>query len=86
MYAAQRSSGDERVKMLKQAIENYGDCFYGDGAQVGAYARMYLAGELERSGDTAGAEKLYGEIRALYPNAHAHNGKPFSEILPAARQ
>ena len=85
MYAAQRTNGDERVKLLKQAIENYSDCFYGDGAQVGAYARLYLAGELERSGDTAGAEKLYGEIRSLYPNAHAHNGKPFSEILPAAK-
>ena len=85
MYAAQRANGDERVKLLKQAIENYSDCFYGDGAQVGAYARLYLAGELERSGDTAGAEKLYGEIRSLYPNAHAHNGKPFSEILPATK-
>ena len=85
MYAAQRANGDERVKLLKQAIENYSDCFYGDGAQVGAYARLYLAGELEHSGDTAGAEKLYGEIRSLYPNAHAHNGKPFSEILPAAK-
>ena len=85
MYAAQRANGDERVKLLKQAIENYSDCFYGDGAQVGAYARLYLAGELERSGDTAGAEKLYGEIRSLHPTAHAHNGKPFSEILPAAK-
>ena len=85
MYAAQRASGDERVKLLKQAIESYGDCFYGDGAQVGAYARLYLAGELARSGDTAGAEKLYGEIRSLYPNAHAHNGKPLSEILPTAK-
>ena len=85
MYAAQRASGDERVKLLKQAIEGYSDCFYGDGAQVGAYARMYLAAELARSGDTAGAEKLYGEIRSLYPNAHAHNGKPLSEILPPAK-
>lgn len=85
MYAAQRASGEERVKLLKQAIDNYGDCFYGDGAQVGAYARLYLAGELARSGDTAGAEKLYGEIRMLYPNAHAHNGKPLSEVIPAAK-
>ena len=85
MYAAQRAKGDERVRLLKQAIENHGDCVYGDGAQVGAYARMYLAGELARSGDTDGAEKLYGEIRALYPNAHAHNGKPLSEILPPAK-
>ena len=85
MYAAQRASGDDRVKLLKQAIANHGDCVYGDGAQVGAYARMYLAGELERSGDSAGAEKLYGEIRTLYPNARTHRGRPFSEILPAAK-
>ena len=43
------------------------------------------AGELECSGDKAGAEKLNGEIRSQYPNAHAHNGKPLSEILPAAK-
>ena len=85
MYAAQRASGENRVKLLEQAIANHGDCVYGDGAQVGAYARMYLAGEFERSGDTAGAEKLYGEIRALYPNAHTHKGRPLSEILPAAK-
>ena len=85
MYAAQRASGENRVKLLEQAIANHGDCVYGDGAQVGAYARMYLAGEFERSGDTAGAEKLYGEIRALYPNARTHKGRPLSEILPAAK-
>ena len=85
MYAAQRAAGDDRVKLLKQAIADHGDCVYGDGAQVGAYARLYLAGELARSGDAACAEKLYGEIRTLYPNAHAHNGKPFSEIIPAAK-
>ncbi len=35
--------------MNKQTIEDFGDCVYGDGAQVGAYARMYLANELARA-------------------------------------
>ncbi len=85
MYAAQRATGEERVKLLKRAIADHGDCIYGDGAQVGAYARMYLAGELSRAGDAAGAEKLYGEIRTLFPNARTHKGRPIADILPAAK-
>ena len=46
MYAGQRSKGDTAVKWYKKAIADHGDCLYGDGAIVGAYARFYLAAVL----------------------------------------
>jgi len=81
MYAGQRSRGSDDGKWFRLAIENYGDCLYGDGAQVGAYARLYLAGLLERKGDKVEAEKLRAEILTLYPDALTHRGRKMSDYL-----
>ena len=43
LYLAQLSSGAEREAYLKAAIQAHGDTWYGDGAQVGALARVQLA-------------------------------------------
>jgi hypothetical protein len=43
LYLGQMTSGQEQENYLKKAIEKYGNCFYGNGVQVGAYARLYLA-------------------------------------------
>ena len=67
---------------LRQAIANYSDCWYGDGVQVGAYARFYLAGYYRQSGKNQEAEKLYQEIRDKYPDAVTHNGKPLANEFP----
>ena len=82
MYAAQHSRGEERIKWLNRAIEQHSDCVYGDGAQVGAYARWFLAREHMRKGDKAAAEKLYAEIRAKYPDAVTHKGQRFADFMP----
>ena len=82
MYAAQHSRGEERIKWLNRAIEQHSDCVYGDGAQVGAYARWFLAREHMRKGDKAAAEKLYAEIRAKYPDAVTHRGQRFADFMP----
>ena len=81
MYAGQRLCGSDDGKWFRLAIENYGDCLYGDGAQVGAYARLYLAGLLERKGDKVEAEKLRAEILTLYPDALTHRGRKMSDYL-----
>ena len=81
MYAGQRSRGADDGKWFRLAMEKYGDCLYGDGAQVGAYARFYLAGLLERKGDKAGAEKLRNEIIKLYPDAITHRGRKMVDYL-----
>ena len=42
LYLGQLSRGDEQIAYLKQAIADHSDCFYGDGVQVGAFARLLL--------------------------------------------
>ena len=81
LYIGQMSKGEERESYLKQAIEGFGDCFYGDGVQVGAYARYYLAYYYKETGDKKRAATLFGEIRKDYPNAINHKGRPLSELM-----
>ena len=52
LYLGQISEGEEQEKYLKIAIQDYSDCFYGDGVQVGAYARYYLAYYYKEQGQT----------------------------------
>jgi hypothetical protein len=75
LYVAQNSQGEERTKYLQDCIEKYNDCFYGDGVQVGVYARFLLAGDHRSKGDEKKAEALYNEIRTRYANAVDHSGK-----------
>ncbi|GEM_PF-6674030 len=79
MYLAQRSQGQERENYLKEAIEKYSDSFYGDGVQVGAYARFYLAGYYLESDKTDEAKTLQEQIRRDYPDAINHGGKPLMQ-------
>jgi len=37
LYVAQKSQGEERARYLRDCIEKFNDCRYGDGVQVGAY-------------------------------------------------
>jgi len=78
LYIGQMTQGEERESYLKQAIEGYSDCFYGDGVQVGAYARYYLAYYYKDAGDKKKAKALFDEIRKDYPNAITHSGKSLS--------
>ena len=75
LYLAQRSAGDERAKYLRDCIEKFNDCFYGDGVQVGAYARFLLAVDYKSKGEEKRAAELYNEIKAKYTDAIDHGGK-----------
>jgi hypothetical protein len=66
-------------------MEKYADCMYGDGVQVGAYARLYLAGYLESKGKKDEAKKLRDEILKLYPDARTHRGRKMSEFLDSGK-
>jgi len=67
---------------LRRAIADYSDCFFGNGVQVGAYARFFLAGYYRQSGKKQEADKLYQEIREKYPDAVTNRGKPLvNELL-----
>ncbi len=81
LYLGQMSQGKEREAYLRRAIEGFSDCFYGDGVQVGAYARYYLAYYYKEAGDAEKAEALFEEIRTRYPDAISHKGKFLSDAI-----
>ena len=81
-YMGQMSSGEEKEKYLKLAITDFGDCYYGSGVQVGAYARLYLGYYYKEKGMAKEAKALFDEIRKDYPNAINHKGKRLVDNLP----
>jgi hypothetical protein len=54
---------------------------YGDGVQVGAYARYLLALDYKEKGDNAKANSLFDQIKKDYPHAVDHRGKPLGEQM-----
>ena len=83
LYLAQMSHGDERVQYLQDCIDKYNDCFYGDGVQVGAYARFLLAEDYKSQGEKEKAEALFNEIKAQYADAIDHRGNLLVDSLKA---
>ena len=79
------------LRWFKKAIADHGDCYYGDGACVGACARLYLASIYAKQGKASEAEKLKGEIRTQFPDAVTHKEKwgqalrSYPEMSPRTR-
>ena len=82
LYMGQMSEGDEKEAYLKQAIKDFGDCFYGNGVQVGAYARFHLGYYYQKLGKEKEAKALFDEIRESYPEAIDHKGRKLAALLP----
>src|SRR5438876_5944482 len=51
LYLGQVTDGEEKAAHLQTAIDKHSDCMYGDGVQVGAYARYLLALYYKEKGD-----------------------------------
>jgi hypothetical protein len=81
LYLAQLSSGAERERYLKAAIESHGDTWYGNGVQVGALARTQLAAYYAASGKLEEAKGLAREVAERFPGAIDHGGRPLAEML-----
>ena len=75
LYVAQQSQGDQRATGLQSCIEKYNDCMYGDGVQVGAYARFLLALDYKQNGQPEKAEALFAELKTKYSDAIDHGGR-----------
>ena len=82
LYLGQMNRGDEQLGYFKQAIADFSDCFYGDGVQVGAYARLLLGQVYLRNGNTELAKTLFDEIRKDYPDSIDHRGNSLVGKLP----
>lgn len=81
LNVAQASTGDERERLLRLAVEKHGDCFYRTGVQVGGMARYLLAHAYRSGGKSGEAEKLLEEIRKNYPEAVTHDGRLLAAVL-----
>ncbi len=81
LYLGQMSQGLQRENYLQRAIADFSDCYYGDGVQVGPYARFYLAYHYKEKGMEKQAADLFKEIATKYPDAIDHKGKLLSEII-----
>lgn len=84
LYLADLSQGADRASYLQECVDKYNDCFYGDGVQVGAYARFLLAQDYKNSGDTDKAAALSREIKANYPDAIDHRGNLLVDDLKSS--
>jgi predicted Zn-dependent protease len=78
LYLGQMSEGDAQISYLKRAIADHSDCFYGDGVQVGAFARLLLAQVYLKNNAPEKAQPLLDEIRKNYPDAIDHDGRPLA--------
>lgn len=84
LYLGQFSSnGNEQEDYLKKAFHKYDDCFYGDGVQVGAYARYWLATIYLRDGKKEQAYDLLKQVKEKYPTAIDHRGKSLTPQIDA---
>jgi len=83
LYVAQQSQGDDRARYLRDCIEKFDDCFYGDGVQVGAYARFLLAQDYRARGEDQKAQALFTELNTSYPGAIDHGGKLLADAISA---
>jgi hypothetical protein len=81
LYLGKMSKGEDREKYLKMAIADFSDCAYGDGVQVGAYARYCLAYHYRELGRTEDAKKLIDELRMSYPEAIDHKGNLLADAI-----
>lgn len=81
LYLGQMSEGETRLKYLKRAVDDFSDCFYFNGCQVGGYARLVLADTLMKEGKKDEAVKLIDELRKDYATATDHRGRLISEVI-----
>jgi hypothetical protein len=63
------------------AISDHGDTWYGDGVQVGAFARAQLATLYVAEGKMTEARALADEIAERFPGAVDHRGQPLVDML-----
>jgi beta-lactamase regulating signal transducer with metallopeptidase domain len=86
LYLAQTTTGPESEKYLKDCIQKYNDCYYGDGVQVGAYARFLLADYYSITNENEKAEALCKEIKDNYSDSIDHHGQLLINLMPGKPQ
>jgi hypothetical protein len=82
LYLGRYTKGREQEEYLKLAIEKYSDCYYGDGTNVGGYARFVLGMMEHQAGKQTAAKKLFEALRKDYAKTTDHGGRLVVDSLP----
>ncbi len=82
LYLGRMSEGPDQEKYLKRAVEGFSDCWYGDGTNVGAYARLCLAQYYRNNNRPDEAGPLYREVREKYADMVDHSGRKLGDLIP----
>lgn len=82
VYLGQFAEGEAKETHLKAAIEHHADSFYGDGVQVGPYAKLLLAHHYIETDRRAEAEPLIASLKTEHADAIDHRGRLLVEQLP----
>ncbi len=85
LYLAQYSEGDKREEYLRRVVEDFSDCYYGNGCQVGGYGRYLLAAFLKDKGETDEAAEVIEEIEKDYATATSHSRKLIVEMVQSLK-
>jgi beta-lactamase regulating signal transducer with metallopeptidase domain len=80
LYLGQYSEGEDREKYLKQAVKDFSDCYYGNGVQVGAFARYLLGHYYRDNGQVEKGNALLKEVVTKYPKSVTHRGDALAKI------
>lgn len=86
LYLGQMTQGPEKVDYLTRAMTDFGDCYYGDGVNVGAYAAFQLACYHHQQGDLDQAQELFDEIKQDHPDAIDHQGRALVDAISEFKQ
>lgn len=81
LYLGQQSTGEDQLVFLNSAINDFSDCYYGDGVQVGPYAKLVLIRIYLKDAKIDAAKKLIKSIRSEHLDAISHNGKRLTHLL-----
>jgi beta-lactamase regulating signal transducer with metallopeptidase domain len=73
--------GPEAEQYFNECIQKYDNCYWGDGVQVGPFARFDLALDYKNTGQTDKAEALYQEIRDHYSDSLDHRGQLLVDVI-----
>ncbi len=69
--------------LLKKAIAEYSDCWYGDGVNIGGYATYLLADYYHDLDNKEAAKKYFSQLKTKYPDAIGHAGQMLADKIPS---
>jgi hypothetical protein len=80
-YLAQLSPPAEREAFLTRTIADHSDAWYGDGTQVGPFAKAQLAALYASTGRQAEALTRAEEVAREFPESVDHSGSRLTDTL-----